>query len=96
MRNRLALTLLDCVLCAALWPVDMRCADRRRARCAGRLPRKQRKRTLTDELLADAELTRVRKKRYGALQDERQRFSRVKRRKTDLPRLKKAHRRPKH
>ena len=38
----------------------------------------------------------MRKKRYGALQDDKQRFTRVKRRKTDLPRLKKAHRRPKH
>lgn len=63
---------------------------------AGRLRAKQRKATLTEELLADAELTRTRKKRYGALQDERQAHTRVKRRKTDLPRLKKAHRRPKH
>ncbi len=96
LRARVLLTRLDCVLCDALWPINMHCVDRQRARCAGRLPRKQRKRTLTDELLADAELTHVRKKRYGALQEERQRFRRVKRRKTDLPRLKKAHRRPKH
>ena len=63
---------------------------------AGRLRAKQRKATLTEELLADAELTRLRRKRYGALQDERTAHTRVKRRKTNLPRLKKAHRRPEH
>ncbi len=33
-----------------------------------RLPRKARKRTLTEELLADSELTQSRKKRYNKLQ----------------------------
>ena len=37
---------------------------------AGRLAKKQRKRTLTDELLADAELNQTRKKRFKKLQDE--------------------------
>ena len=63
---------------------------------AGRLTNKQRKRTLTEEVLADAELQQVRKKRYAKLQEERQELTRKRGRKTDKPRLKKAHHRPKH
>ena len=33
----------------------------------GRMTRKERKQTLTEELLADAELTQSRRKRFGAL-----------------------------
>lgn len=56
---------------------------------AGRLTKKQRKNTLTEELLADAELNRLRKKRYNALQEEASRWSHKKVKKTNKPRIKK-------
>jgi Fcf2 pre-rRNA processing len=55
---------------------------------AGRLTKKQRKNTLTEELLADEELNRLRKKRYNALQEEASRWSHKKGKKTDQPRIK--------
>jgi hypothetical protein len=64
---------------------------------AGRLTRKQRKRTLTEELLADPELARERKKRFAKLQQEAQRWScRKHKRKTANERIKARARRPKH
>ena len=49
---------------------------------AGRMTRRERKQTLTEELLADAELAQSRRKRFGVLQAERQRWSSKKGRKT--------------
>jgi hypothetical protein len=57
---------------------------------------RQRGASLADQLLADAELTRARTKRYARLQEEAQRWSKVKRRKTSQPRSKPAKHRPKH
>jgi hypothetical protein len=63
---------------------------------AGRMTRKQRKGTLAEELLADEELTRMRKKRYSALQEEASRWSHKKVKKTNNPRIKKRAKKPKH
>lgn len=60
---------------------------------AGRLTNKQRKRTLTDELLADPALAASRKKRFMQLQEEAGYWASRKKRKTSNPRLK---RRPGH
>lgn len=63
---------------------------------AGRLKRKERKGTLTEELLADPVLAETRAKRFGALQEERQRWSHKQvKRKTNNER-KKVHKRPRH
>ena len=62
---------------------------------AGRMTRKERKQTLTEELLADAELAQSRRKRFGALQADRQRWSGKKGRKTSNER-KKVYKRPRH
>ncbi len=62
---------------------------------AGRMTRKQRKGTLTEELLADPDLAETRAKRFGALQEERQRWSRKKKRPTNNER-KKVAKRPRH
>ena len=62
---------------------------------AGRMTRKERKQTLTEELLADAELTQSRRKRFGALQQEKQRWGRKKGRSTNKER-KKVYKRPRH
>lgn len=59
------------------------------------MTRKERKQTLTEELLADAELTQSRRKRFGALQEEKQRWSRKRGRKTANER-KKVYKRPRH
>ncbi|KAI3429689.1 hypothetical protein D9Q98_005774 [Chlorella vulgaris] len=64
---------------------------------SGRLTNKQRKRTLTEEIMADPQLEAARKKRYTKLQDERQALSRKRSgRKTDNERKKKSHHRAKH
>lgn len=65
--------------------------------CAGRMTNKQRKQTLTEELLADAELSQTRKKRFGALQAERQRWASKgqKRKKVGYER-KRVYKRPRH
>lgn len=63
---------------------------------SGRLTKKQRKRTLTEEVMADAQLTEVRKKRFTKLQEERSYWSKKPAQKTSNERRKKAHRRPKH
>ncbi len=62
---------------------------------AGRMTKKERKQTLTEELLADPELTQSRRKRFGVLQQEKQRWSRKKRRPTNNER-KKVYKRPRH
>lgn len=63
----------------------------------GRLSKRERKSTLTDELLADTQLRAMRKKRYARLQDAAQsRGKGAKRRKTELPRDTKKKPRPKH
>ena len=62
---------------------------------AGRMTKKERKQTLTEELLADPELTQSRRKRFGALQQEKQRWSRKKSRPTNNER-KKVYKRPRH
>jgi hypothetical protein len=62
-----------------------------------RLSRKQRKRTLAEEILADQHLTSARKKRYSKLQQETERWAgRPAGRKTDNPRRIHKPRRPKH
>ncbi len=63
---------------------------------SGRLTSSERKATLTEQLLADDELTASRKKRYGKLQEAAQAHGKIKRRKTDLPRKKGPKHRPKH
>ena len=62
---------------------------------AGRMTRRERKQTLTEELLADAELAQSRRKRFGALQADRQRWSGKKGRRTGNER-KKVYKRPRH
>ncbi len=63
---------------------------------AGRLPRAQRRATLTEQLMADVDLAAARKRRYRVLQDKAQAGARMKRRKTSLPRNKAPKHRPKH
>ncbi|EFN59779.1 hypothetical protein CHLNCDRAFT_133463 [Chlorella variabilis] len=64
---------------------------------SGRLTNKQRKRTFTEEIMADEQLAEMRKKRHAKLQEERQYWSKKKMgRKTSNERKKKAHHRPKH
>jgi hypothetical protein len=64
---------------------------------SGRLTNKQRKRTLTEEIMADEGLAQVRKKRFNKLQEERSYWAKKKAgRKTENERRKKAHHRPKH
>lgn len=63
---------------------------------SGRLTRKERKRTLTEEIMADPHLTAVRKKRYTKMQEEAARTASRPGRKTDNPRMTKKPRRPKH
>lgn len=53
------------------------------------MTKKQRKATLTEELLADDDLNRLRKKRYNALQEEASRWSHKKVKHTKNPRIKK-------
>lgn len=66
---------------------------------SGRLTNSQRKRTFTDEIMADPHLDQVRKKRFNKLQEERGKWSRgnsSRGRKTDNPRLKKKPSKPRH
>lgn len=62
----------------------------------GRLSGKERKATLTEQLLADADISYQRKRRYTKLQAEATKYSGAKRRKTDMPRDKKKKPRAKH
>lgn len=61
----------------------------------GRMTRKERKGTLTEEILADPDIAATRAKRYGALQEERSRWARKKKRPTTNER-KKVAKRPRH
>ena len=64
---------------------------------SGRLTKKERKRTLADEIMADSRLTEVRKKRFGRMQEEAGKWgAKPKGRKTDNARLTKKPRRAKH
>jgi hypothetical protein len=65
---------------------------------SGRLTNSQRKRTFTDEIMADPHLNQVRKKRFSKLQKERGKWGRGSRggRKTDNPRLNKKPSKPRH
>lgn len=64
---------------------------------SGRLTNSQRKRTFTDEIMADPHLNQVRKKRFNKLQEERGKWGRgSKERKTDNPRLNKKPSKPRH
>ncbi len=63
------------------------------------MTRKERKQTLTEELLADAQLQTAHKRRFNKLQAERSRFSdkkKIAKRKTSNPRLKAKPKKPKH
>lgn len=55
---------------------------------SGRLTRSERKSTLTEQLLADQQLTQHRKKKIAQLMEENSRYQKLKKRKTDLPRVK--------
>ncbi|KAL6761813.1 Fcf2 pre-rRNA processing-domain-containing protein [Haematococcus lacustris] len=64
---------------------------------SGRLAAVQRRKaTLTEQLLADAELTASRKKRFSRIQEDATQYQKVKKRKTDLPREQKRKPAPKH
>ena len=43
--------------------------------CAGRLTNRERKQTMTEELLADPDMQQSRKRRFTALQEEKSRWS---------------------
>jgi hypothetical protein len=63
----------------------------------GRLSKAERKATLTQQLLADADLSVSRKRRFNKLQETAAAATTAgKKRKTDNPRKKQAKRRPKH
>jgi len=63
----------------------------------GRLSKAERKATLTQQLLADADLSHSRKRRFGKLQEgAEQKVTAGKRRRTDNARRKPSKRRPKH
>lgn len=62
---------------------------------AGRLTNKERKQTITEELLADSQLQESRKRRFERLQEEKSRWSH-KKHKGSGERLKKVAKRPKH
>ena len=63
----------------------------------GRLSKAERKATLTQQLLADADLSVSRKRRFNKLQETTAAAATAgKKRKTDNPRKKQAKRRPKH
>jgi Skp family chaperone for outer membrane proteins len=61
---------------------------------SGRLTKKERKQTLTEELLADVKIKRERKRRYDKMQAEREELAR-KRKKLRSHHKRSAHR-PKH
>lgn len=64
---------------------------------SSRLSKKQRKRTLAEEVMVDDHLTKMRKKRYNKLQEAASQWSTKNRgRKTDNPRIRPKPRRPKH
>ena len=63
---------------------------------AGRLTKRDRKATITEELLADKALSQQRKRRFGRLQEDRQKWAGRRGRSTDNPRVKKRRAAPKH
>jgi hypothetical protein len=62
----------------------------------GRLTARERKSTLTEQLLADADVSYQRKRRYAKLQEEANKFKKFKKRKTEMPRDKTRKPKPKH
>ena len=60
------------------------------------MTKKERKTSITEELLADKSLTQQRKRRYGRLEAERQQLAGRRGRKTDNARVKKRRVAPKH
>ncbi len=62
----------------------------------GRLSGKERKGTLTEQLLVDADVSYQRKRRYTKLQAEATKYSGAKRRKTEMARDKKRKPKPQH
>ena len=63
---------------------------------SSRMTKKERKRTLTEEIMSDPHLTQVRKKRYQKMQDEAERNAPKRKRNANYPQLKKKPRRSKH
>lgn len=63
---------------------------------SGRMAQRQRKDTLTEQLLVDPAVSAARKRRYNKLQAEATRYQKVKKRKTSMPREKRKPPRPKH
>ena len=63
---------------------------------AGRLARKERKQTFTEELLADRQLKQSHTRRFDRLQAERQRWRHKKVRRTNNERANKRKPKPKH
>ena len=61
---------------------------------SGRLTRRERKATMTEELLADVKLARERKRRYEAMQEEKQHAAKL--RKKARGNHKRSSHRPKH
>jgi hypothetical protein len=62
----------------------------------GRLAARERKTTLTEQLLADADVSYHRKRRYSKLQEEANKYSKAKKRKTEMPRDKRRKPKPQH
>eukprot|EP00201_Polytomella_parva_P012851 CAMPEP_0175063386 /NCGR_PEP_ID=MMETSP0052_2-20121109/14726_1 /TAXON_ID=51329 ORGANISM="Polytomella parva, Strain SAG 63-3" /NCGR_SAMPLE_ID=MMETSP0052_2 /ASSEMBLY_ACC=CAM_ASM_000194 /LENGTH=168 /DNA_ID=CAMNT_0016329575 /DNA_START=212 /DNA_END=718 /DNA_ORIENTATION=+ len=62
----------------------------------GRLAKKERGRSLSEELLADSGITKLRKKRFQKLQDAAVKHKNIRVRKTSLKHTKQPHHRPKH
>lgn len=63
---------------------------------AGRMTKKERRTSITEELLADQELKQQRKRRFGRLQAAKQAQAGRRGRKTENSRLKKRRQPPKH
>ena len=61
---------------------------------SGRMTKKERKQTLTEELLADVALKKERQKRYKKMQDVTTKWA--KQRKKSHPKIKRSSHRPKH
>lgn len=64
--------------------------------CTGRLVKKDRKRNMTEELMADQALATTHKRRFGKLQDEAQRWRHKKVKHTNNERTIKRKPKPKH
>lgn len=63
---------------------------------SSRLTKRERGASITQELMSDPAVTAARKKRYAKLQAEATKYQRVKKRKTEQPRVNQKKQRPKH